>query len=128
MRILALAPYKEGTDAQSSRIFVLLYRAVFQNERETVGNDKQATRRLVRVMDALEALGERITSQGEAAYRLPVAGAKLALEDMEFTQLQKLWDSYRGQLPVGFARDVVAVDEALDGAADVTAAELAKKN
>lgn len=122
MRILALAPYTEE-DTSSARVYNLIYQAVFRNEKETVGNDKLATRRIVKVMDALDAISEPLPGGN---LRMQYEGAKLTLEDAEFDQLKRLWDSFRPTVLLIHARDVVATDDVLEKVQTVTPAELVK--
>lgn len=124
MKLVSLSGYTEGTDSPSARQFTLLYRAVYNNDREPVG-DKQTVRRIVKLMDILDTAGEMV--QNGQAVRLKATGAELLFEDTEFAQLQTMWDSFRGDLRSVYARDVAAVDALLEGAETVSTADLAKK-
>ena len=103
-------------NVQEVRVFNLLYQAVFANDRDAVGTDKQAARRVVRVMDILETAVESV----EDGLRLKVAGAHLLFEEAEFTQFQAMWDSFRSTLRMREARDVVAADELVEQAKTYT--------
>lgn len=123
MRMLKLEGYKEGEQGDSVNAYVLLYLAVFKSE-DTLGPDPSIPALVAALMDQLDAAGERIDN---GAIRLKPEGATMVFEEAEFVHLQKMWASFRSNLKASSAREVMVVEQLLQGAEKVKPEALAAK-
>ncbi len=128
MRVLSFDPYEHKDDStekvpDSLMIFGVLHQSI-TNPNARAGTDKASIRKVIKLMDAFESLTDlKFEGTPKELRILCKSGGSMVLEDAEFELLKQCWDEYRATLPRAGARDIIKIEDFIDGVKSMSAEE-----
>ena len=128
MRKLVFEPYEDGDEeAKSYKIYLMLFSALYNGNWKAPQDDRTKIRAMAKLLDAFDSITVKVKKNAMEVKVLDPKGGTLLLEDAEFDLFQESLRTLKPGIPMGWARDVVATEDFLDGAENVKPSDLSEK-